>query len=390
MDQVDLDARDALGEIQIYTLENRDPVFVADMLIELLESTYTETSGDANRGTRIPGAENAPIIVALEDIYAIAVRGSKKQHDDIREIIKILDKRLPSVLVEAILIQVNVDDSLDLGVSLQGDTKITTDPTNPRRVSGVSPFSLGAIARTGNLVTGSGAVVAFFDDDAVFATLEALQEEGKSRIVSRPRILVNDNETGTIDSKQKKPTTKTTLPLGSDTPIIEFAGYVEAGTTLTISPHIGSNESNSLQLEIRLDVDSFEGEGSENIPPPQSTNSIETFVTVPDGMTIILGGLIREVDAVRVRKVPFFGDLPLIGAAFRSTVRSKDRGVLYVFIKAHIVGREGLDEDFQSLKELTEKAKLKLKETQIRSRPMSIFPGFPDEDYEIKEDIFEE
>ena len=388
MVQVDLDAKDAMGEIQIYTLENREPAFVADMLIQLMESAYTQTTQNAQ--TRVPGAENAPTVVALDDIYAVAVRGSKKQHDDISGIIKILDKRLPSVLVEAILVQVSVDDSLDLGISMQTNAEVTNDPTNSRRVSGISPFSAGTISRSGNMVSGSGATIAFFDDDSVFATLEALQETGNSRIVSKPRILVNDNESGTIDSKREEPTTRTTLPAGSDTPIIEFAGYESAGTTLTITPHIGANESNALQLEIELNVDSFEGEGSENVPPAKSTNSVQTWVTVPDDMTIILGGLTREVDATQVRKVPLLGDIPIIGVAFRSTARTKDRGVLYVFVKAHIVGREGLDEEFQGLKDLTEAAKLKLKEAQIQHRKESIIPGIPDGDIEEPTNVFDD
>ncbi|MCH9023150.1 MAG: type II secretion system protein GspD [Planctomycetes bacterium] len=384
MEQLDMDAEDVSGEIQIFALENREPAFVASALQELLESSYVEVSDD--KAARVPGKEGAPIIVPLEDIYAVAVRGTPRQREDIGKIIKILDKRLPQVLVEAILIQVSVDDSLSLGISAKQSTSVS----DSRRISGISPFSLGDIVRAGSIVAGEGAVVAFFDDDFVFATLEALHKQGNSRIISKPRILVSDNNAGVIISERGEPTTSTTISPGSDTPIVTFSGYETAGTTLTITPHIGDVDSKALQLEIELSVNNFEGESSGNIPPPTSNNSIKTWVTVPDGKTIILGGLTREIDAMTQRKVPFFGDIPLIGAAFRSTTRTKDRGVLYVFVKAHIVGREGPDgETFQDLDQLTENEKYDLKRRSLQYKSLTVIPGLPDEKQSKQNDVLD-
>ncbi len=365
-----------LGDIRIYALENRDPKFVADMLKELMESSQLQVT--QNNATRIPGVEGAPIIVPLADIYSVAVRGSKKQHADIEKIITNLDRRLPSVLVEAILVTVNIDDKIDLGVSLKNKGTVTNDPTNPRLVSGTSPFNIGTIAKsTSNIISGSGATLAFFDDDFIYATLEALEEEGNSRVISRPRILVNDNQTGVIDSKREEPTTTQTFQQGSENAVVTFSGYEEAGTKLDIIPHIGSNESDMLQLEIKLDVASFVGSRIGDIPPPRETNSVSTWVTVPDGKTIVLGGLVTETDSTKVRKVPLLGDIPILGAAFRSIGRTKDKGVLYVFIKAHVVGRDGVD-DKVPLDDLSDEAKQEVNKFDLQNSQHSIIPGLPD------------
>jgi type II secretory pathway component GspD/PulD (secretin) len=379
MDHVDKKDDSGLGKIRIYPLENRDPEFVSGALTELLEATQdVQLSEDQTQ--RIPGVEGAPIVVSLDDIYAVAVSASEQQHKDIEKIIEELDKRLPQVLVEATLIQVSVDDTLELGISLQNDATVTGDATNPRLLSGVSPFGIG-----------KGAAVAFFDDDQVYATLEVLQSTGNSKVISKPRILVNDNESGTIDSKRSEPTTTTTIPTGSNVPIITFDGYEDAGTTLTITPHIGDLNSEILQLEIELNVDNFEGEGAGDVPPPKAINSIQTLVTIPEGKTLILGGLTRVTDSVAVNQIPILGDIPILGVLFRNTARVKDRGVLYVFVRAYIVGREGIngDADFQDLIDLSDNAKKNLERSEEMYEGQSVIPGLPDSDRRNEKNVLE-
>jgi len=378
MNKVDLDPAEALGAIQIYQLENRKPEDVAAMLEELLESEKI----DVEKKIAVPGKEGAPIIVPLDDIYAIAVRGSTKQHQEIKAIIEQLDKRLPQVLVEAILVRVSAGDALKLGISLKNTYSVGGAANTDRRFSGISPFSFTAQRSADSfLVTGTGGTLAFLDDDLVFATLEALQEENNAKIISKPRIMVTDNEAGTITSERQEPTTTTTIPPGSDTPIIDFKGYESAGTSLTITPHI--SEGNFLQLEVRLSVNSFEGEGSGNVPPAKTNNEIETIVTVPNDMVMVLGGLTDQINSLVVNKIPLLGDLPLIGALFRNVTRSIDRGVLYVFIKANIVRSDTPEtENFEDVDELSEKYRNKVKEDEINYQRQGVIPGLPAEERE--------
>ncbi len=366
MQQVDLEPNEMMGAIQIYPLENRKPEDVAAMLKDLLESEKL----DVKKETNIPGKEGAPIIVALEDIYAIAVRGNAKQHRDIAKIIQELDKRLPQVLVEAILVQVNSNDALKVGVSL----KNKYDVGGGRTVSGISPFSQAddIAVGTNGIVSGTGGTIGFYENDFIYATLEAMQEDGNAKIVSKPRIMVNDNEKGSITSERQEPTSETVISPGSDTPITSFKGYESAGTTLDITPHI--SEGGFLSLEISLQVNSFDGEGSGNLPPAKTSNQITTLVTVPHDKIIVLGGLGTRTDSLAIEKVPLLGDIPLLGALFRKTTQSQLEGVLYVFVKANIVR----DENFEDLEELSEKNRLQLREKEINyGRSSDFIPGLP-------------
>lgn len=379
MRQVDMEPNEYIGAIQIYPLENRKPEDVATMLKDLLESEKL----DVKKEQFIPGKEGAPIIVALEDIYAIAVRGSAKQHRDIEQIIKKLDKRLPQVLVEAILVQVNSNDALKVGVSL----KNKYDVGGERTVSGISPFSLAddiAIGTNG-IVSGTGGTIGFYEGDFIYATLEAWQQDGNAKIVSKPRIMVNDNEKGSITSERQEPTSETVISPGSDTPITSFKGYESAGTTLDITPHI--SEGDFLSLEISLQVNSFDGEGSGNLPPAKTSNQITTLVTVPHDKIIVLGGLGTRTDSLAIEKVPLLGDIPLIGALFRKTTQSQLEGVLYVFVKANIVR----DDNFEDLEELSEKNRLQLRGREDDYRKNSEFiPGLPASEEETPKSALED
>lgn len=369
LEQVDEEPNEVAGAIQIYPLNNRDPADVASMLVDLLGA---DTMGADNK--RIPGMEDAPTIRALDDVHSVAVRGTPKQHREIAEIIKKLDIRLPQVLVEAILVQVSGDEGLDLGITLQNAWETgRTRSGRTRNISVSSPFGFAPML-TNNLVTGTGGVLAFFTDSQVFATLEALQDQGNAKVVSKPRILVNDNEVGTIVSTEKQPTTKTILTVGSDIPIITFDKYVEAGTTLRIEPHI--SEAGFLKLNLQLDVSSFGEQGIGNVPPETFVNSLQTVVTVPDGMTIILGGLSVQNNSLSVDKVPFLGDIPLLGALFRRVSRNDSRSVLYIFVRAHIVRSDGVNEDFRDLDALSAHYRRSLVVEEDKVKRQTIIPGF--------------
>ncbi|MBN1845473.1 MAG: hypothetical protein JW810_07300 [Sedimentisphaerales bacterium] len=380
---VDVQPDDDLGAMRIYPLENREPSVVTQMLQDLFEAekeAKEAASGGVEKIVTIPGKEGAPIVVSLEDIYAVAVRGSKKQHEEIAELVKTLDKRLPSVLVEAILVQVNTDDVLNLGISLQQKSDVGT--SQKRTISGVSPFGISP-TRSGDLIVGTGGTLAYFDDNIVYATLEALQTTGNSKVASMPRVLVNDNEEGSISNRRLEPTTRTTIPAGSDTPIIEFDEYVEAGTTLSITPHI--SEGDFLKLTITLDVDSFDGKGSQNVPPPKSVNNVTTTVTVPNGKFIVLGGLTSQTESNTINKVPILGDIPLLGMAFRNVARSDTEAILYVFVRANIVGRH---EEFEDLDTLSEKYRQKLRDSETNYQWQSIIPGIKD-DHPIRPNVLD-
>jgi general secretion pathway protein D len=156
-------------------------------------------------------------------------------------------------------------------------------------------------------------------------------------------VLVNDNEAGTISTTDTTfVTKKSSIPVTSGTggqqstlieTAIDFESY-EAGITLGIKPHI--SEGDLLQLEIELTRSDFGNVTSEK-PPGQTASDVKTVVTVPEGSTIILGGMLKLNQSRGGSKIPILGDIPLIGLLFRSTGQGDIQSKLYVFVRAEII-----------------------------------------------------
>jgi general secretion pathway protein D len=180
-----------------------------------------------------------------------------------------------------------------------------------------------------------------------------MHQKGYGRILARPKLLVNDNEEGTITSEEEQtivsptteiiPGTAATAPTAATS--VNLATYT-AGITLIITPHISKGDQ--LRLSMTLTRTDFrrredyvitgpEGDIKGPTPPDLLTSDVTTTVTVPDRSTIILGGLEKLTQNKGGTKVPLLGDIPLLGGLFRSTANTDIQNRLYVFVKAHIL-----------------------------------------------------
>lgn len=309
--------------------------------------------GPAAPGASTAGRGGSPIsgtrVTAIADKHtnAIILIGPREEQEVLAAIIESLDTRRPQVLIEALIVEVDTDRILDIGLELAH-----LQPLRGTRVGGVSTFGFTTANITGGTVEiapAAGLTGFLILDSQVTALLNLFQQKGLGKIVSRPRALVNDNESATFISEREEPFIQVSN-LGADTTTVSFGGYEKAGTTLEITPHI--SEADYLQLEIRLVLSAFQGEGTVNAPPPRVTNNVYSKVTVPDNRTVLLGGLTRTDERKTVQKVPLLGDLPLLGWLFRRDTVTKSEATLYVFIKSRIAR----EEDFSDLQALAEEA----------------------------------
>jgi len=268
--------------------------------------------------------------------YSLIVYASKRNQQWISSLIKQLDQYRPQVLLDVTLVEITKNEKFDL------DLDATV-------FSGLPNLSLSST--TGAI--GKEAVTAFYNDEDVHILLAALQEKRYGRILARPKLLVNDNEEGTIKSEEQTsvaeirttviPGTAATAPTASQD--VSFKSYA-AGITLTITPHISKGDQLGLTItltrsDFRLrDPTSIGKVGEEDTyptPPDLLTSDVTTNVTVPDGATIILGGLERISQSKGGTKVPLLGDIPIIGGLFRTTSNQDDQSRLYVFVRATII-----------------------------------------------------
>jgi type II secretory pathway component GspD/PulD (secretin) len=372
VDTVDVAATYEAGVIRIYKLDNADIDEVATAIRELLQSREEQakkTTGEPKftkqpaetapqPQTQVEVSETEDFIPQIEARVAVSkatnsviVQATARQHRELEKLIAELDKRRKQVLIEAMIIEVTTSDDMDLGVELNHAGNSALAFTS----FGLSSIDLSTGER--DILVGPGGTAAVIEPDDVQAILQALQSTGNIRITSAPRILVNDNASGNIVSIAEEPTTQTNQ--GETTTTTSFAGFVEAGTQFQITPHI--SETDYLRVEYSITLNAFGEKADPVIPPARSTSQIQSEATVPDGHTIIVGGLQSSHESENVDKVPVLGDIPLLGLAFRSTIVRQQYITTYLFIKTSIMRSD----DFADLKEVSEKALDETKEHGI-------------------------
>jgi type II secretory pathway component GspD/PulD (secretin) len=122
-----------------------------------------------------------------------------------------------------------------------------------------------------------------------------------------------------------------------------FGGTQDAGTIVTVRPQIA--EGDHLVLEYNVSLSSFVGSSANpSLPPPRQQNSVTSVATIPDGHTVVVGGI--EVDSHSTGKsdIPFFGDIPIIGDILASHSRDDSNARFYVFIRASVLRADGFED----------------------------------------------
>lgn len=356
-------------EIRAYKLQNAKAETVADVLNELLENPRDRTSNSSflprsttNRGTASPlvtpqepaqpatptasGGEegatltatrNDTIVVADKDRNQILVKASGRQQREFARIIKKLDERQSQVYIEAKIVAVRLDNTFTYRSDLQIDANA---------FQFLSSFGLTAPA-TNTVFNGqrnipnpaqgtTGATAALLNQDRVLGVIQALQVVGDARIVSTPRILVNDNETGDQASEREEPFAATSQTSGSPN-VTSQGGTATAGTKLTVTPTISQNGDIVLEYEIELSNFDRSATTNANLQPPKQQEKYKSKVTVPSDSTIVVGGFTFESKQNTENKVPFLGDIPIVGLLFKSIGEVTNRTTIFVFITPKVL-----------------------------------------------------
>ncbi len=366
------------GSIEVYDIENADVDEIANTLRELLQETDPEKArrGEARygeAGQAQAGPEAATATMEAMDEYvpkievkvsvnaatnSVIVQATARQHREIRKLVDKLDIRRKQVSVRAMIIEITRNDNYDLGVELDYVNKRSND--GAATSFGLSQLDFLTGARTGFL--GTGATLAVLDPRGFQAIVNALSATDNVRIRSSPQILVNDNATGSIESLTQEPTRETNL--GQTATTTSFGEYVDAGTQFQIVPHI--SESNYLHIEYVINLSSFGEKADPGLPPTRSTSTIQSSATIPDGYTIVVGGIERSSETKSVDKVPLLGDVPLLGALFRNTAVRKRYITTYLFITTTIMDDENFEDLTRASSEALEEANKQTEDSRNR------------------------
>ncbi len=314
------------------------------------EEEEEEETPEADRKEFQYGGE--PVVVPDANLNSIIVIAPGYVHEEIDKIITKLDQRRPQVMFEVAVIDISADHELDLGV----EWTAIDNPSNRPRGAGFTNFGIGERSggasgfpnqtRVPTTATGLFTGITKGTYGNIPLLLRVLATNDNVNIRSTPTLLVNDNEQASFSSLISEPTTS--VSQGTATTNVSFAGFVDAGTVLQLTPHI--SEGDYIRLEIMLQADTWLGVSTTpGIPPSKSTNYVNTMITVPNNRTVIIGGLTSDSLTSTRTGIPILMDIPLLGQLFRRDVVEKKRSKLYLFVRPIILS----DEKFEDLNKIS-------------------------------------
>lgn len=260
----------------------------------------------------------------------LVVKDTPQQLRHIEDVVAAFDRREREVLIEAKIIQINLSDAYKLGVDWK---KVVSDF---QELTFVSNFDvLQATEKRGTVSVGTVGT-----DNDYWALIQALETVGTTDILSSPRIMTVNNKEARILVGSSEPyvTSTTVTPSTGSTTTSETVNFIEVGVKLHVTPTI--HEDDFITMKIQPEVSSVRETittGSNNTVPIVETSEAETTITVKNGVTIVIGGLIREQKNRTSRKVPFLGDIPYLGVAFRSENNESNKNEIAIFVTPTIV-----------------------------------------------------
>ncbi len=389
------------GQIHIYYLENADSEELASTLSSLASSSGKSVGKKGGRAGKGGGAggvaglfEGEVKISAHKQTNSLIVEASLKDFQSLKRVIEKLDIRRKQVYVEAFIMEISSNKERKFGFSGSAGTTTNVDgETVPILMGlgglGVSGLDMQQLMKGGlatgmqgplvDVSTGSTGGEGLSGDLSIPSfgfLLQAIASNSDVNILSTPHILTTDNEEAEIQVGKQIPYRASTMGgLGGQgglgaMPVLGglggagglssggrgglgglggmgglgsmlggFGGMgmvqrIDVDLTLKITPHV--NESNFVRLEIDQSIEDVESIDRE-LGPTTSKRKVTNTVVVRNQQPVVIGGLIRDTESEGIDKVPFLGDIPLVGIFFRKTVKKTEKKNLLMIIVPHII-----------------------------------------------------
>jgi type IV pilus assembly protein PilQ len=369
---------------QISRITTKDPMAPPPLNTRVLQLKYASTSNMVDsiqasftdrRSKVLPDARTSQLVVVATD----------GEQEAVDKLIDQLDKPTRQVLIETKLVQVASTPSTKKGVDWTGtlDSQVVTfgngliqpgGSASTVKIPGDSssaPFGGHGNTTTPsssestvlNIIQGAGGVswntvggfspgVGFLNASGARAVLSFLNSSYDAQVVSTPRVVTLDNQTATIEVTRSYPVINmsggTQNSAGSSS-----ITYSNIGTILQVTPRISANDFIWLKVipivssffgNVKVTVEGGAGNASSSYPVPLfDYRKIDSQVMIPNGNTLVMGGLLQDKPTASYTKVPVLGDIPGLGWAFRSEAKSMDKDNLIIFMTPTIIK----DTDYQ-------------------------------------------
>ncbi|MES2993559.1 MAG: type II secretion system secretin GspD [Pseudomonadota bacterium] len=317
----------------------------------------TGASGGSTQNTTPLAASGGPatggFVQADPSSNALIITAPEPFYRQLRAVIDQLDTRRAQVYIESLIVEVDPSQTADLGIQWQGliggkgDTNVIGLGTNfgaglnniLTGTAAIANGSAGLATAIGSGLPSAGLNIGLAHKIGNYYTLgalaQALNTTSGTNILSTPNLVTLDNEEARIVVGQNVPFvtgqyTNTGTATSSPFQTIERK---DVGTTLKIKPQIGENGTIRMTIYQESSSIGSVATGTTGAGPTTNKRSIESTVVVDDGQIIVLGGLIEDTVTVDQSKVPLLGDIPYVGALFRSESRSRKKTNLMVFLR---------------------------------------------------------
>jgi len=264
-------------------------------------------------------------------LNAIILTGTADVVAALRATIDKLDVPVPSVLLEAQIVELTDTAARNIGLDLSpsGNGIVINGTSGSTDTSTGNTTGSGFTSKTGAFPAGQLSFA---------ANLYAQISEGNGRVIARPRILAQSGQPASILTGDALPILTNVLIAGNTGAAAQQVNYINVGVNLQIQPRVSSD--GYVTSHIYSEVSSVTGYVSGNIPQI-SQRTASTIATVRDGQSIVIGGL-RQDNEIRNRsRLPLVSDIPLIGSLFKHVSTTRTRDNLYIIITPHIVPLRG-------------------------------------------------
>lgn len=334
---------------------------LAPLRRDLIQVNYAKAADIAKLFQSVTSADKTAdergSISVDERTNSIIAYQTQNRLDELRRIVSQLDIPVRQVMIEARLVEANVDYSKQLGVRWGGnsshgnfsvygkDGATTVDSTTGQvylpgsstvgsftSTSGVAPTPFVDMGVSGST---SGIGIGFMAGGQMLdLQLSALQSSGNGEIISQPKVVTSDKETAKILRGTEIPYQEASSSGATST------SFKQAALSLEVTPQI--TPDNRIIMEVKVNKDAPDYQNALNGVPPISKNEVNAKVLVSDGETIVLGGVFSNTQTKSTTKVPMLGDIPYVGRLFRRDSVTDSKVELLIFLTPRIMNNQAI------------------------------------------------
>jgi len=334
---VDKETPRGKGKIHVYYCKNA----TAEELAKVLQEVPSKGTGAAKGKKAAPVASGNVRISADKATNSLIIMADKEDYMVLEDVIKKLDIPRSMVYIEALIMEVDMSTSLNIGI----DWTAFGSASLGGRETLVGGGFAGGFPQPTDLLQGGltmGMVtepvnIAGVTVSNITAIINAVKTNDDFRILSTPQVLTTDNEEARITVGENRPfQTRSTTDQSGGT--FESFEYRDVGKTLKITPHV--TEDRLVRMQINLEVtaiDQAQTLTTSSTLPVTLKRTVDTTVIIEDEQTIVIGGLIDDTTTSGENKVPALGSIPLLGWLFRNQSQDSVKTNLYIFITPRVI-----------------------------------------------------